>query len=80
MHQNRALPFVSDFTGLNFIHPTPKNNLLGWGAYKGEGVYKIPAAWAPPWGLKIYTPPPPPLKNAFWPEMGGEGWERGGGV
>ena len=25
------------------------------------------------WGLKIYTPHPPALENAFWPEMGGGG-------
>ena len=63
------------FAGQNFIHPhppTPEITLLGVGAYKRGGAYKIPAAW----GLKIYTPTPPPLENAFCTRSGGGGGGR----
>ena len=36
---------------------------------RGGGRIRSPAAW----GLRIYTPHPLPLKNAFWPKMGGAG-------
>ena len=51
--------------GAKFYTPPPPHlwkypSRVG-GVYKRGVAYKIPAAW----GLKLYTPHPPPLKNAF---------------
>ena len=65
----------NSMTGPNFMHPPPhpwKDPLRGRGVYKrgGRRIKFLPR------GGSKYTPPPPPLRNALWPEMG----LGGGGV
>ena len=70
-----ASSLCSQIRGRILYTPTPpplKIPFKGWGAYKKGGGIKFLLRG----GAQNIHPHPPPLKNTFWPEMGG----GGGGV